>query len=235
MSSNPRLSDEAESKQKQFTRCLTNWMRILAETTKMREGEQLTPEKIKSYLLVLVDVPIEDLDRGLQRCSRECIYFPTAAEIRERCTNFTLAAEQAWDLVEQLVRHDWYADGIDWVNGSEKKLTPAMQYAIRQCGGEYRLAYCDETAFPFIRRDFLVAHERFNVEHGDQLQLTQGEARTMLGKIREARQELLPEIPEGAIAEAIPKQEPKQQTRDEYEARMAELKRQAAMLTGGQV
>lgn len=147
--------------------------------------------------------------------------------------NVKLAAEQAWELAWKLVKRDWYADGIGWVAGSQGKLTPAMQYAIRQCGGEFRMAYADEESFPFIRRDFIQSHERFSLEDGEQVRLTQGEASDFLKQLHAMRSEpkLIPEIAEGVIPEE-PRtiQRPiRQLTAEEHEARIAELKRQAGL------
>lgn len=108
---------------------------------------------------------------------------PTLAFILERKGgDVKLMAEQAWNQVSRLIGN-WYADGIGWQNGADKKLTPAMEYAIRQCGGEYRMAYPDDDSLPFIRRDFIAAHERFQVEDGAQVRLTKGEAAQFLSGI----------------------------------------------------
>ncbi len=84
-----------------------------------------------------------------------------------------LLAEQAWTFVEPLVEQNWYADGLGWMNDAQKKLTPAMSYAIRSCGGESRIA---TELSPFVRRDFIAAFERFNAEGGEQTRLLAAES-----------------------------------------------------------
>lgn len=99
-------------------------------------------------------------------------------------SNTKLSAEQAWEQAWQLVKRDWYADGIGWYPGTKEKLTPAQHYAIRQCGGEYHMAYSTDKEFPFIRKTFIEAHERFQAEGGEQIRLTHGESVNMLDKLK---------------------------------------------------
>lgn len=191
-------------------------------------------ETIAVYASELATLTREQLDMATVRTIREWekpSQMPTLAFILDRSgIDKTLLAEQAWELAWKLVRRDWYSDGIGWVNGAEKKLTPAMQYAIRQCGGEYRMAYCDEETFPFIRRDFLESHERFALEDGDQVRLTAGEAKAWIGQLQAAAvKEALPEIPEAMIPDPPIRYrpEPRQLTAAEQDDRIVELKRQA--------
>lgn len=72
----------ANDKRKQF---IATWLRILAETTLQKTGDELTVEKIKSYEIALAKVSDRALVVGLRRCVEECKFFPTAEEIRERC------------------------------------------------------------------------------------------------------------------------------------------------------
>lgn len=60
-------------------------MRVFAETTRTREDEQLTPEKIRSYELALAGIKPESLELGMRSLLKRAIWFPTAAEIREAC------------------------------------------------------------------------------------------------------------------------------------------------------
>lgn len=146
------------------------------------------------YAAELATLTVEQLDLAVSRTVREwdkASMMPPLAFILARAgTDAKLLAEQAWELAWKLVKRDWYADGIGWVDGAEKKLTPAMQYAIRQCGGEYRMAYEDnEESFPFMRRDFLAAHERFAREGGEQVRLSQGEAVKLLDQLQQKLEE----------------------------------------------
>lgn len=146
------------------------------------------PETVALYAAELASLTREQLDAAVGRTIREWdkpSQMPTLAFILARSGgNAQLLAEQAWEMAWKLVKRDWYADGIGWVAGAREKLTPAMQYAIRQCGGEYRMAYSDEKDFPFVRRDFLAAHERFALEGGEQVRLTHAEAKNFLDRIR---------------------------------------------------
>ena len=51
----------------------------------MPSGEELTMEKIGAYEFALEKVSDAALATGLKRCMQECEFFPTTAEIRERC------------------------------------------------------------------------------------------------------------------------------------------------------
>lgn len=152
----------------------------------------ISPETVAVYAAELAKLSQTQLDSAVARTISEwpeASKLPPLKFILDRAgDNAKLLAEQAWELAWKLVKRDWYSDGIGWVNGSDKKLTAAMQYAIRACGGEYRMAYSTEEEFPFIRKDFLVAHERFALEGGDQVRLTHAEAVGLLDKIR--REEL---------------------------------------------
>lgn len=201
----------------------------------------LSRETIAIYATELAALTPEQLDLAIGRTVREWdkpSQMPTLAFILARTgEDAKLLAEQAWELALKLVKRDWYADGIGWVADADKKLTPAMQYAIRQCGGEHKLAYADEDVFPFVRKDFLEAHQRFALEGGEQVRLTQGEAINLLGQLKAARAEetkALPEIPEGATPEepTTIRRKPQSMTAEQHEARLAELRRQAEQLKG---
>lgn len=152
----------------------------------------ISVETIAVYAAELARLTREQLDRAVERTIQEwdkSSQMPTIPFIKARSgAGAKLHAEQAWELAWKLIKRDWYSDGIGWLGDAAKKLSPAMQYAIRQCGGEYKMAYSDEEVFPFMRRDFLLAHERFESEGGEQIRLTQGEATKLLDQIR--REEL---------------------------------------------
>ncbi len=177
----PRKPTEREQQHKTF--CVTCITKIAAAA-----NVELTKATIAVYLerlCVLDRAQLADATNRTITEWSEASKMPPLKFILDRCSsNPKLLAEQAWELAWKLVQRDWYADGIGWVAGAKEKLTPAMQYAIRQCGGEYRMTHADEEAFPFIRRDFLQAHERYLVEGGDQTRLTQAEAQNILGKLK---------------------------------------------------
>lgn len=162
---------------------MITWLEKLAAAFRV----ELSKETLAAYLEVLVARSPEVLQVAFQRTItewNEASKMPPLAFIIARCGDDPkLLAEQAWDLVWKLVKRDWYADGIGWVNGAEKKLTPAMQYAIRCCKGEYRMAYATDDEFPFIRRDFMEAHQRFTAEGGEQARLSHAEAKGILDEL----------------------------------------------------
>jgi hypothetical protein len=60
-------------------------MRVLAETCRLRESEEITAEKIKAYSILLQDITPEVVDRAMLNIARESIWYPTVAEIRLEC------------------------------------------------------------------------------------------------------------------------------------------------------
>lgn len=147
----------------------------------MAEGEILTLAKIKSYELALGDLAVEQLEEGLRRCTKECKFFPSAAEIREKSRNIPLEAEAAWETVQKLVYRDWHPD-VGW--SRPVQLEPAMEYAIRQCGGMLRIHDCPQDTFSFLRKDFLSAYARYQSEGGEQIKLSHTQAKELLGKLQ---------------------------------------------------
>jgi len=174
-----------ENQQNRHLRILTeNWICKIAAAA----GVELTEATATVYLERLLQLPVDQIEAAGRRTIDEWDkphMMPPLAFVLERAgTNKQLDAEQAWELAWKLVKRDWYADGIGWAAGVKAKMTPAMEYAIRQCGGEYRMAYeVDGTNFPFVRKEFIAAHERFALEDGGQVRLTQGEARKALALI----------------------------------------------------
>ena len=75
-------SDKGETKMKQFVFTLASGLRLLSEICKFREGDKLTPEKIKAYEFALKDLSPRTLEQGIRIMAKEAIYFPTPAEIR---------------------------------------------------------------------------------------------------------------------------------------------------------
>jgi hypothetical protein len=144
-----------------------------SQATYLERLQRLTPEQMETATCLTID-----------EWDRPSMMPPIAFILARSGGDAKLQAEQAWELAWKLIKRDWYADGIGWVAGAQGKLTPAMQYAIRQCGGESRMAYADEEAFPFIRRDFIQAHERFALEDGEQVRLTHSEAAGILKELQ---------------------------------------------------
>lgn len=77
-----------------------------------------------------------------------------------------LHAEQAWELVQHILSRYWHPD-VGFYPDCPRR-SPAIEYAIRQCGGVNRIHEASDQAFSFIRRDFCEAFERFTQEGGEQ-------------------------------------------------------------------
>jgi hypothetical protein len=113
---------------------------------------------------------------------------PAPAEVLQRCgTNPTIAGERDFELLVYILRHHYHPDiGMicncgfsagtihdDPGHKDPPQLSPAGQYALRQCGGMGRAFKTngDEESFPFLRRDFLAAFVRFHEEGGEPLRM----------------------------------------------------------------
>lgn len=226
---NQKPNSGVSGKPEPLTKLLGTWLRILAETCKMRESEELTPEKIKSYTAVLSDIPLEQLEAGLRRCSRECVWFPTASEIRAFSQNNELEAEQAWEFLDRVLKRHWHPD-IGFYKDAPA-LNPAIEYAIRQCGGIYRIYNADEKQFDFIRKGFLAAHQRYHEEGGAQTHMSQRLAVDTLKRLQEHASQATKQITGAHVAEPLPpKRILRVLTPEETAERIEELKRQAAEL-----
>lgn len=170
--------------EKQHRVFCANWINKIASAMTV----ELSEATVAIYLERMLPLTPEQIEKAGNRVIdewREPHKMPPWAFFKERIgVNAQLLAEQEWEMAWKLVKRDWYADGIGWVNDAQKKLTPAMCYAIRQCGGEPKMAYASEKDFPFLRKTFLEAHERFSVEGGEQTRLTHGEAKQLLDALR---------------------------------------------------
>lgn len=81
------LNSRATGTPKPLPVILATWLRVLAETCRMQNGETLTATKLKAYELALCDFRPEILEAGLRACAQESgrVFFPTVGEIREHC------------------------------------------------------------------------------------------------------------------------------------------------------
>lgn len=208
-SENQKQQDEANEQIRQRNRLLTTWMRLFSETCRMRENEELTPEKIKAYALTLSDLPLDALERGLKKASEECTWFPTPAEIRKFgfaaiTTQDNFEADKAWENVQQMLRRHWFGEIYpvmsatkpeNWTGRIEdhgnglysiwpQPFDAATDYAIRLAGGLTRIVNASgDREMDFVRRDFLTNHKR----HRETLGLiapSREEARALLESLK---------------------------------------------------
>jgi len=137
------------------------------------------------YLEELLRLAPETLTAAAQRAIREWdkpnMMPPIAFILARAWENQQVLSEAAWETLQKLIYRDWHPD-IGWTRKTE--LDPAMEYAIRQCGGLRRIHDCPEDSFNFLRKDFLAAHARYAVEGGSQVRLSQAQAAKMLGQIQ---------------------------------------------------
>jgi hypothetical protein len=184
------------------------------------------------YLEQLASIPEAALAEAFNRTLREWdkpSMFPLLSFIIARIPgqNPQLQAEQDWDLVQQIARHHWHPD-VGFYGGGEAKITPAIEYALRQIGGIQALFAPLETAAPFNRRDFLAAHQRFTAEGGAQTYLSRQLAGETLKQLQSMAgdKKALPEVKSRPPAPEKKLRIPHEQTPEEFEQRKALLKRQ---------
>jgi len=140
------------------------------------------------YLEVLSGLNLEALQVAANRTIREWdkpnMMPPVAFILARSSENQTVLAEAAWDALQKLIYRDWHPD-IGWLRRVE--LDPAMEYAIRQCGGLLRIDNCPTDNANFLRRDFLAAHSRFVSEGGAQERLSHKQAEQILGQLQKGQ------------------------------------------------
>ena len=175
--------------------CVAGWLKVLAVGTRRQTAEEITDELLDVYYTGLSDIPLTNLEVGFQRSLRECEWFPSVAQIRQRCgQNRQVRGEAAWDVLRQILDNYWHPD-IGFYDSKGQKtdgppalMTPAMQYAVRQCGGILRLWNSSDEDLPFIRRDFLQAFERFDLEGGEQVRMSHELAKRTLEQLQATMQ-----------------------------------------------
>ncbi len=69
----------------------------LAEILPMPNQQELTEQKLEAYQWALSDISLEPLEWALKRCAKECEFFPSAFEIRERAKDWQPTAERLED------------------------------------------------------------------------------------------------------------------------------------------
>lgn len=213
-------------------------MRLFSEICQKTENSEVTPERIRSYALALADIRIDRLEVGLRECSKHCKFFPTAVEIRERTYgNLQLDAESAWEALQKIIFRDWHPD-VGWQRKVE--LPPAMEFAIDHVGGLRKVHGCRMDDVQFLRRDFIAAHQRFQLEGGAQVRMSRELAAKVHDQIAAALAEQRKALPptlgtpaRTAVKETASAAPRKEFTQADYDKRMALLEEQKRQLLSG--
>ena len=66
-------------------------------------GEELSPKRLVGYVELLIDIPLADLQAGMQRAMRSCKWFPKPAEIRRACDAVKSAAPVDSEVMDEVV------------------------------------------------------------------------------------------------------------------------------------
>lgn len=156
------------------------------------------------YLEALTNLTTEEIELATARTIAEWdkphMMPPVAFILARSGHNPELAAEQAWDWIQNYIRRHWHPD-IGHYQGAPE-IPAAIDYALRQVGGLARIAYPTDRDIDFIRRGFLDAHRRFVSEGGEQTRLSHADAKRILGTLRLAANsghEALPVVKEESL------------------------------------
>jgi hypothetical protein len=123
------------------------------------------------------------VERTIREWDKANMMPPIAFILARAQENQQVLAEAAWETLQRVIYRDWHPD-IGWIHGKPPGLDPAMEYAIRQCGGLRRIHDCPMDAFSFLRRDFIAAHLRYEAEGGEQVRLSETQAKQILGALQ---------------------------------------------------
>ena len=136
------------------SREFTNLINALASTFGAERDEAL----FLGYWMGLHDIPISDLEKGIQRGIRESTFMPKPAEIRQLCGELT--AKQHAILAWQHVPHA--------VLGIGKRTfdDPLMEIAVQALGGWQHLGDMPQREFnTWARQQFIQTYENlFDIE-----------------------------------------------------------------------
>lgn len=149
-------------------------------------NQPASKEKIRLYVELLADIPVEFLALAFRKAAQQCRHFPTIADIRNIVQTDTQAierfdGEEAWDRVKVIFHKHWHPDiGL---HGNPPELDPAGEYALRQIGGMKRFASSDIASENWVRKEFLEAYQRFH-ETGGRLAPTREEAAKLLDQLK---------------------------------------------------
>jgi hypothetical protein len=152
----------------------------------------LTIETQATYLEQLSTCDPTQIETAIHRTIREWdkpSMMPTITFILERCDRVELAAEQAWDLVDRVMRRHWHPD-IGFYADAPTFDGPT-EYALRIIGGLHKINNTPMDKLTFVRKEFLEAYQRFKREDGAQLKLSQAQAERTLKALTEKRMDFL--------------------------------------------
>lgn len=119
--------------------------------------------------------------RTIREWDRPNMMPPIAFITARTPVNPQVKAEAAWETLQKIIYRDWHPD-VGW--SRPVQLEPAMEYAVRQCGGLLRIHDCPQDTFNFLRKDFLAAFARYEAEGGEQVKLSHVQAKELLGKLQ---------------------------------------------------
>jgi len=139
------------------------------------------------YLEQLSTCSQEDLEWAATRTIREWdkpnMMPPLAFILARFPRNDAVSAEASFATLQEIIYRDWHPD-IGWSRHVE--IPPAMEYAIRQCGGLRRIHDIPEDSFPWLRKEYIAAHQRFVEEGGTQNYLSDKQAKQIFGQLSDA-------------------------------------------------
>lgn len=131
-----------DAEEKRFTTLI----RALVESF----GAKYTDGMLMGYRLGLDGIPLEDIERGVQRALKECKFMPKPVELRDMSgvTPLAVKAALAWTAVKKAV-HSLSA------YGSPDFEDPVVNAVIRNMGGWVQFCGRDSDTFEtFTRKDF---------------------------------------------------------------------------------
>jgi hypothetical protein len=116
---------------------------------------------IREWKVIVAEVGQEQFDEALTEHIRECKFFPTVAELRERAglkklDALAVEAEHHWQRTKAFVEKNYYKD-LGGLNGADK-IPPRAAYAMRAVGGPAAIYFMELEAEPFKKRDFIEAY-----------------------------------------------------------------------------
>ncbi len=142
---------------------------------------ELTEATQAVYLEQFRTLSLPDFQQAIARTIREWdkphMMPPIAYVLARSGHNLELEAECAWEALQKFVYKSWHPD-IGFT--SSARLDAHTEYAVRQCGGMRRIHDTPSKDFSFIRRDFIAAYTRYEVEGGAQVHISEGEAKNFL-------------------------------------------------------
>ncbi len=115
----------------------------------------------EEWSLILTEVGEGRFDEALGEHIRESKFFPTIAELRERCgmkkaDKDSVEAMDHWIRLKKFVKANYYED-LGGLHGQEK-IPQRVSYAMTSVGGARAIYLMDLDSEPFKRKDFVEAY-----------------------------------------------------------------------------